>query len=766
MVESVAVYTTDARCVYMNGATARLFGKSLAELRGRILWEVFPEAVGNPFYQVFQRVAASGHAERFEHYYPPFEQWFDNHIYLADERVWVIAWDVTERKRAQQQERAAAARLRVLSEVSGALAQASLDLAAVLDVITRQVVEHLGDACGIVLLASDGVHLEPVALHHQDPEALDCARRLLAAAPPRVGEGVSGRVIESGRSQLSAQVDPAVFVGSLKPELRPFAERFPVHSVLAVPLRARGRVIGSLQVTRHSPDRAYTEDDRALLEEVADRAALAIENARLHGQSMMQAQVLESMVEGVSVADEQGYILYTNPAEDRIFGYERGELVGKHVTIQNAYPPGENRRIVADVIAQLRAAGAWEGEFDNVRKDGTPFVTHAKITALDVADGRRWVCVQEDVTAERRARAERAALLADAERARHQLQFIVDAMPVLISYVDAGGHYRLNNLTYEKWFGRQRSELDGKHLREVLGEAAYGVIRPFVEQALAGVPVTYQRELQYLGAGTRWVESNYIPDVDAEGRVRGFVALVRDISDSKRDEEERRRRTEFEQQLIGIVSHDLRNPISVMLMAAMALLRYQETDPAITKGLRRIVASGELAARMIRDLLDFTQARIGGGIPIDRAAFDLHEHVAFVAEELQAANPGREVVVECDGDGVGEWDRDRISQLVTNLASNALTYSPERTPVTLRTAGRPDHVRLDVHNHGPPIDPETMSVLFEPFKRGRGHAGGSSRSIGLGLYIVKQLVLAHGGEIEARSEEGQGTTFSVRLPRR
>jgi PAS domain S-box-containing protein len=111
------------------------------------------------------------------------------------------------------------------------------------------------------------------------------------------------------------------------------------------------------------------------------------------------------MGEGVSVSDEAGVIVYTNPAEDRMFGYAPGELIGRHVSVQNAYPPEENARRVAEVIGELRARGSWEGEWLNARKDGTPFVTRARITALEL-DGRpHWVCVQEDVTERRAAEA-------------------------------------------------------------------------------------------------------------------------------------------------------------------------------------------------------------------------------------------------------------------------------------------------------------------------------------------------------------------------
>ncbi|QSQ21043.1 PAS domain S-box protein [Pyxidicoccus parkwayensis] len=138
-------------------------------------------------------------------------------------------------------------------------------------------------------------------------------------------------------------------------------------------------------------------------------------DGRLPADAVLQARILESMAEGVSVSDEHGFIVYTNPAEDRMFGYGPGELVGQHVTVQNALPPEENARLVAEVITQLKARGVWSGEWDNRRKDGTRFVTRAHITGLELGGRTHWVCVQQDVTAHKRAEAERAALL-EAER--------------------------------------------------------------------------------------------------------------------------------------------------------------------------------------------------------------------------------------------------------------------------------------------------------------------------------------------------------------
>lgn len=250
-----------------------------------------------------------------------------------------------------------------------------------------------------------------------------------------------------------------------------------------------------------------------------------------------------------------------------------------------------------------------------------------------------------------------------------------------------------------------------------------------------------------------------------EGAARRLIGTVQDVSARKRYEEAARRQTEFEQQLVGIVSHDLRNPLQAMMMGAHAALMREDIDPGLAKTLARIVSSGERATRMISDLLDFTQARAGGGLPLVRLDMDLHEVARHTVGEVQMSSPDRTLVLEESGDGRGYWDPDRLTQLVTNLVANALAYSTPGTPVVVRTADQGNWVSLDVHNVGPAIPPDVIPTLFEPFRRGKAAGGNNQRSIGLGLYIVKQIAVGHGGTVEVDSQPDTGTTFRVRLPR-
>ncbi|HTU60446.1 MAG TPA: HAMP domain-containing sensor histidine kinase, partial [Polyangiales bacterium] len=215
----------------------------------------------------------------------------------------------------------------------------------------------------------------------------------------------------------------------------------------------------------------------------------------------------------------------------------------------------------------------------------------------------------------------------------------------------------------------------------------------------------------------------------------------------------------------GIVSHDLRTPLNVILLGASQLLERPGLDEYTLRSLLRVRASGERAMRLVGDLLDFTQARIGGGISVALHAENLHQVVERATEELQTVHAQRTIQHTTQGGAaLGCWDADRVVQIVNNLVTNAVKYSLENSPIAVRTATEPNHVTMEVHNEGAPISAEIQARLFEPFQRGPGSQG-ISRSVGLGLYIVKRLVEAHRGRVSVQSDATRGTTFRVELPR-
>lgn len=240
-----------------------------------------------------------------------------------------------------------------------------------------------------------------------------------------------------------------------------------------------------------------------------------------------------------------------------------------------------------------------------------------------------------------------------------------------------------------------------------------------------------------------------------------------------REEDERRTRElaaahDFQQLMVGVVSHDLRNPLAVITTVASSLLRNTE-NPKKAEALERVVRSAKRASRIINDLLDVTHVRVTGRMAVARARMDLLAVVRDTVEDLRLANPGRELRLDLPQASaiVGEWDADRITQVVTNLIHNALQHGHAREPIDVRLQLQNDDVVLSVHNSGPPIPATLLPRLFDPFKQGAQRepraAGGG---LGLGLYIVDQIVRSHEGRVEARSSAEDGTTLTVTLSRR
>ena len=222
---------------------------------------------------------------------------------------------------------------------------------------------------------------------------------------------------------------------------------------------------------------------------------------------------------------------------------------------------------------------------------------------------------------------------------------------------------------------------------------------------------------------------------------------------------------EFREQLMGIVGHDLRNPLSTILMAAHLLVLNEGLGEKETELARKITKSASLAARLIDQLLDLTRSRLGGGIPIETAPFDMNDVFRQVVGEMELTHPDRPLRVDVRGDLTGVWDHDRIYQLLGNLVGNAVQHGEARSSIDLRIDGTEGEVVIEVANRGEPIPPATLPFIFDAFRKGRSVRSGT-HGLGLGLFIAQQIARSHGGSIAVTSSpESDGTTFRVRLPR-
>jgi signal transduction histidine kinase len=219
----------------------------------------------------------------------------------------------------------------------------------------------------------------------------------------------------------------------------------------------------------------------------------------------------------------------------------------------------------------------------------------------------------------------------------------------------------------------------------------------------------------------------------------------------------------FRETLIGMVGHDLRNPLAAIALAANSLVRHGSLNAKALTTMVQITSGADRMGRLIDRLLDFTRARLGGGIPVNLERCDLGEICTRIGKELEIGLSAR-VICNCRGDLGGNWDADRLAEVVSNIGGNAIGYADPGTAITITAWGQEGTVAVEIANRGVAIATEVLPYIFDPFRRGKPTDASKTRSLGLGLYIAHQLVIAHGGTITARSKDGT-TTFAVVLPR-
>jgi signal transduction histidine kinase len=218
---------------------------------------------------------------------------------------------------------------------------------------------------------------------------------------------------------------------------------------------------------------------------------------------------------------------------------------------------------------------------------------------------------------------------------------------------------------------------------------------------------------------------------------------------------------------LGVLGHDLRNPIAAASMAGETLKRLESPDSRQMALASHVVEATHRATRILNDLLAFTRSAFGTDIPIVRAPMDMGRLGTELVEEMRSLAKGRTIQIEIVGDSEGAWDKGRIGQVFSNLISNGIEYSFPNSTIAVTVEGNASDVMIAVHNKGDPIAEDKLTTIFEALTRGhpsQTDPQGPSH-LGLGLYITKQIVLAHEGNIGVTSDKS-GTTFTARLPRK
>jgi PAS domain S-box-containing protein len=361
------------------------------------------------------------------------------------------------------------------------------------------------------------------------------------------------------------------------------------------------------------------------------------------------------------------------------------------------------------------------------------------------------------------------------ERFRLLVESVAD---YAIFMLDPNGYVQTWNVGAERIKGYQAAEIIGKHFSIFYPPEDVAAGKTDLELEVAARVGRFEDEgWRVKKDGSRmWANVVITALRNSDGTLIGFAKVTRDLTERREAEETQRalaaerakleeqsRIQEFQERFLAILGHDLRNPLASIDMGA-GILRQLSKDPATIRILDRMHSSSRRMSRMIEQILDLTRARLAGGLQLNPKPMDLREVIAHIIDELRVIHPSRTIVLRC-GPLLGVWDPDRLEQVFSNLVGNALLYGDPARPVTVdgRDDGR--FVSVAVHNEGAPIPDDAQLTIFSPFRRGeRDSRTSKTAGLGLGLYISREVTIAHGGGIELRSNTTEGTTFRVTLP--
>jgi two-component system CheB/CheR fusion protein len=352
-----------------------------------------------------------------------------------------------------------------------------------------------------------------------------------------------------------------------------------------------------------------------------------------------------------------------------------------------------------------------------------------------------------------------------------EYRLLVENSPVMIWRADLSARCDYFNETWLAFTGRS--------FEQELGDGWTAGVHPEdLEQCVSYYLGHFQRreafEMEYRlrrhDGLFRWILDRGVPFTDDNGVFAGFIGSCVDVDDRRKahaaqqqhDQEQLAHARDFERSILAIVSHDIRNPLSTIQLAAHLLLDAPDPTGTVRKSADAVARGVNRIQHIVADLLDLSREREGAGIPIEPKAADLRATCRQIIDELETIARDRRIVFECDADGSGVWDEYRLLQAISNLTSNAVQHGTPGSPIHLRLTGNEQSISLEVHNEGT-IPAERLPRIFQPFHSGR-HRVRRGDGLGLGLFIARAIARAHGGALEVESAGG-ATMFRLVLPR-
>jgi PAS domain S-box-containing protein len=693
-----------------------------------------------------------------------------------------IIFDITEAKQASENMQREAARQAALNEFSQALAEAGVDMTQVLERLTVKATELIGDRAILSLVSEDRRTLEPAVVFDLNPVSRQVLQATFGKSSLPLDDQAIGQGILTGQPLLVPDFKPedetALFSGGVLASLN----QVPVHSLMAVALRAAGQVIGVLCLTRETPGRSYTPEDLAFLQQLADRAALAVANARLYTHSQRQNQELERRVAERTVALQQseqtlrdllnafpestflirldGTILNANRVFTERIGRTPEQIIGRNIA---EFLPPELAASRQELSFNVLMSGQ-SVEFEDTQEDS---IIHNRISPVFGPDGQivSLAIYALDITARKLAERE-------LYNSRQMLRLVMDTIPQRVFWKDLDLRYIGCNLPCAQdagfdspagLIGKLDSDLPWRTDAEMFRSSDRQVIESGLQK------LNYEENQVKPDGSVMWVRVSKTPLRDPAGQIIGILGVYEDITDLKRARdllEERTRdlaRSNADlEQFAYIASHDLQEPLR-MISSFTQLLerRYQgKLDQSADEFIHFIVDGTQRMQRLINDLLIYSRVGTRGKPFTPVSTEDL---LAQVTDNLQISIQETGAQITHDLLPTISVDQTQFSQLLQNLIGNAIKFHSGEPPrVHLSAQRQGNEWVFSVRDNGIGIDAQHNERIFILFQRLHLHE--EYPGTGIGLAVCKKIVERHGGHIWVESAPGQGSTFYFSIP--
>lgn len=436
-----------------------------------------------------------------------------------------------------------------------------------------------------------------------------------------------------------------------------------------------------------------------------------------------------------------------------ILGFPQKQSIPSCQEILDRVHP-EDRLLVKNTLHKGHIEGEpWQFNYRLLLNGTIKYVESRGEPTLD-AQGKVLKVLETIMDVSERIQAEKSV-----QRSEEQLRLITDALPVLIAYIDHQQRYRYSNRTYETWYGKPRSSLLGRPMKELVGRENYQHMLPYIETALSGKAVTFENQRLNDNGSYSWMNIVYIPDFDSNGEVKGFFSMVDDITDRKAIEQ-------IKSEFISIASHEMRTPLTSIhgVIELLCAGRLGELSEAGSQMAAMALRNSDRLVHLVNDILDLERMESGQDKIVKQKCVSA-ELIQQAIDSVQPLAKELEIILTTESTSIKLLaDCDRIMQTLINLISNAIKFSPANSQVEIKAQLQNKNILFTVKDQGRGIPADKLEAIFERFQQVDASDSRKKGGTGLGLAICRHIVEQHGGKIWVESVYGKGSTFFFSVP--